>query len=118
METTGEEESETNKEITPKEYPVDHMDYKGIEEMSKLDQIMDSKGIKQTSMESQGFLDQTPKTMMNDEVEERKQGVGCFEQFQVQSLELQVTTEVHDEVLVKTLQYQIMKGNCEVNKMV
>lgn len=54
-------------------------------------------------MDSQGFLDQTPKMEMNLEVEEKKQGVRCFEQFQVQIIELQVIVEVQGELLVKTL---------------
>ena len=107
-----------DEEINPKEHLANHMDYKDVKEISQMDQIVDSEGIKKTSVDSQGFLDQAPEMMMNLEVEDRKQGVGYLGQFQVQSLELQVTVEVQDELLMKTLQYQTMKGNYEVNAMV
>jgi len=54
----------------------------------------------------------------NPKVVDEKQGVGFLGQSQVQNLELQVTEEVVDELLVKTLQYQTMKGNFGVNSMV
>jgi len=57
VETTSEEESKRDEEITPKEHPVDFMDYKDVEEISQMDQITNSEGIKQTYVDSQGFLD-------------------------------------------------------------
>jgi len=51
------------------------------------------------------------------EVEE-KTGVGYLEQPQVQNLDLQVIEEALDELLGRTLQYQSMKGNCEMDSMV
>lgn len=106
------------KEITPKEHQVDRMDYKVIKEISPTDQKEDSQGLKQKFVESHGFLDQTPKMMMSLKVGDEKQGIGYLGQFQVQSLELQVIVKVQDELLVMTLQNQMMKGNNEVNAMV
>jgi len=39
-------------------------------------------------------------------------------QFQVQDLDPQATEEVLYELLGRTLQYQITKGNCEMDSMV
>ncbi len=55
---------------------------------------------------------------MSLEVEGENQGVGYLGQFQVESLELQVTLKFQDELLVKTLQYQTTKENFGVNSMV
>jgi hypothetical protein len=51
------------------------------------------------------------------EVDEKTK-VGYSEQFQVQNLDPQVTEEVLDELLGRTLQYQTMKGNYEMDSMV
>lgn len=118
VETIGEEESKMVVEITPKEHQVGHMDYKVVQEISPTDQKEDSDGIKQTSMGSQGFLDQTLETMMSLETGDEKQGVGYLGQFQVQDLELQVTMKIQDELHIMTLQYQMMKRNGEVNAVV
>jgi len=79
---------------------------------------MDSANIRQTCVDSQGFLDQTLEVTKNMKVVDEKQGVGCLGHSKVQSLELRVTEEVPDEILVKTLQYQTMKGNLGINSMV
>lgn len=118
VEIVGEEESEMDREINPKEHQVDCMDYKVVEEISLADQKVGSKGIKKTYMDSRGFLDQILETTMSLEVGEERQGFRYFVKFQIQILELQVTVKVQDELLVMTLQYQTMKRNCEVNGMV
>jgi len=42
VETIGEEKSKMDEEITPKEHQVDRMDYKDVEEISQMDQKVDS----------------------------------------------------------------------------
>jgi len=82
-----------------------------------MDQKADSKGIIQTFVGSQEFLDQILE-MMSLRVEDMRQGVEYLGQFQVQDLGRQVTVKSQDELLVMTLQCQMMKWKCKVNSMV
>jgi len=49
---------------------------------------------------------------------DEKTKVEYLEQFQVQNLDPQATEEVLNELLRRTLQYQTMKGNYEMDSMV
>lgn len=92
-------------EITPKEHQANCEDCKDSKAISQKEQIMNKEDIRQTSADSQGFLNQTLEGTKNLNLVDEKQGVGCLGQSKVQNLKLQVTEEVLDELLVKTLQY-------------
>lgn len=79
------------------------MDCKVIEEILQKDKITYSEGIRQIFVDSKGFLNQTLEVTKRLEVVEENRGVGCSVQSQVQSLDIQVSVEVSDEILVMTL---------------